>query len=196
MSMQTRKITRIFPIRNLSDAMSRRIMEGLAESAKVWNFCLDLRTQDPSPLGLAEFHAATRGRFSLYAQSVQQVFRAFHGCISMTETKLSRDIAVRHPHKKKRVFPLMWPSQTFHASSPDLRRLVLPMGRGRPSICLDVPSSFPKRDHIRGLKIVWKRGLELHVLLDAPQEPPVVSSGIKARIDAEEAGLARIVTDD
>ena len=198
------KSTRIYPLVKLPDATFRRIMDGLVESAKVWNQCVRIHAQtlqDGSDApNASDLHVATRGRYALYAQSVQQVFRSFLGCVAATETRKNRaegNNSVRYPHRKCRTYPLMWPRQAFCVLHGDAdSRLVLPMGRGRPSICLTVPRSFPKRDHIQGLKIVWNRGLELHVLVNAPVEPEAKKSGVHACVDPGEIHLACVVTDD
>ena len=69
------KTVRIYRLRHLPDALFRRIMDGMAESARVWNLCMEMHKQarverSPWP-GKNEFHKATKGNFELYSQSVQ-----------------------------------------------------------------------------------------------------------------------------
>ena len=67
---------------------------------------------------------------------------------------------IRYPYKDKRYYPLLWPAQ---AVSRERGRIVLPMGRGRPSLVfhLDVP------EQVGACKLVWKDGYELHVSVAA-----------------------------
>ena len=84
------------------------------------------------------FQQATRGQFALHSQTIQAIFRAFLGTIEATRERRKKNPRIRYPYKDKRFYPLLWPAQ---AVSQERGRIVLPMGRGRPSLVfhVDVP---------------------------------------------------------
>ena len=71
--MQT---TKIYRLKDLPENTFHQIMDGLVESARLWNFCVDMhkearRNKTPWPT-LSTFQEATKGgKFALYSQSVQ-----------------------------------------------------------------------------------------------------------------------------
>jgi len=93
---------------------------------------------------------------------------------------------IRYPYKDKTCYPLFWPAQ---AVSVERGRIVLPMGRGRPSLVfkLDLP------EHIGACKLVWKEGYELHV--SVPVSPAETAPGqAHATVDLGEIHQAAITT--
>jgi len=71
--MQT---TKIYRLKDLPENTFHQIMDGLVESARLWNFCVDMhkearQNKTPWPT-LNTFQEATKGgKFALYSQSVQ-----------------------------------------------------------------------------------------------------------------------------
>ena len=175
-------------------------MDGMAESARVWNLCMEMHKQarverSPWP-GKNEFHKATKGKFELYSQSVQQVFRAFAGSIASTNTRRAEgNETAEYPHKEKRLYPLMWPSQNICVERGDGRvRLVLPMGRGRPSVVLRL-REFP--ECVGAVRLVWDDGLELHVQTETEDVSASTGrEGVRACVDLGEIHLAAAVTNE
>ena len=134
------------------------------EAAQVWTLCRDLhlaarRQRTPWP-GENDFQQATRGRFALHSQTIQAIFHAFVGNVDSTRERRTTNPKIRYPYKDKRFYPLLWPAQ---AVSRERKRIVLPMGRGRPSLVfpLEVP------EQAGACKLVWKDGYELHVAVAA-----------------------------
>lgn len=194
------KTVRIYRLKNLPDALFRRIMDGMAESARVWNLCMEMHRsarseRSPWP-GKNEFHKATKGVFELYSQSVQQVFRAFAASIASTnKRRADGDETAEYPHKEKYLYPLMWPSQNICVERGSGRvRLVLPMGRGRPSVVLKL-RELP--DDIGAVRLVWDNGLELHVQTETPSaETSAGREGTRACVDLGEIHLAAVATNE
>lgn len=145
--------------------------------------------------GKREFHQATKGKFTLHSQSVQQVFRALYGAVMMTSTKRSNgDMTAQYPNKPKRLYPLMWPAQAVCVEKGERDRLVLPMGRGRPSLKLKV-KGLP--DEVGAVRIVWNNGLELRVQTEAEvREAPTGREGVRACVDLGEIHLASVATNE
>ena len=93
---------------------------------------------------------------------------------------------MRYPYKDKTFYPLFWPAQ---AVSQERGRMVLPMGRGRPSLVfkLDLP------EQIGSCKLVWKDGYELHV--SVPVSPAATAPGqAQATVDLGEIHQAAVTT--
>ena len=183
-------------------------MDGMAESARVWNLCMEMHRESRGrKLGTAlvgdesrwpgtrEFHMATKGKFALHSQSVQQVFRALYGAVMMTSTKRSNgDVTAQYPNKPKRLYPLMWTAQSVCVEKGERNRLVLPMGRNRPSLRLKV-KGLP--DQVGAVRIVWNNGLELRVRTEAEvREVPTGREGVRACVDLGEIHLASVATNE
>ena len=211
--MQT---TKIYRLKDLPENTFHQIMDGLVESARLWNFCVDMHKQarqnkTPWPT-LKTFQEATKGgKFALYSQSVQQVFRSLLGAVGSTKTKRAAgDKAANYPHKEKYFYPLIWPSQNIHVEwppetapeekengskedQPKHPRLILPMGRNRPSLKFRI-KDLPK--NIGSVKIVWSHGLELHVTTETDEKERTAESPSPTRacVDLGEIHLAAVVT--
>jgi len=115
------------------------------EAAQVWNVCVQAhrraRMSHAHWPNQTDLQQLTRGRFALHSQSVQAVFRSFLGTIETT-CKLRREhpeMRMKYPWRTKRFYPVHWPAQ---AVSVEQGRVVLPMGRGRPSLVL--PLALPE----------------------------------------------------
>lgn len=164
---------RIVSLKGISPRQDALIREGQRKAAKVWTACRDLhlsarRNNQPWP-GRNEYQAATKGgRFALHSQSIQQVFRAFDAAVDgARENRRNGRREIRYPYKDKRFLPLMWPAQ---AMAVEGRRLVLPMGRGRPSLVFPRPAWLTAK---AACKLVWN-GVhnELHVTVTEPDPEP------------------------
>ena len=151
---------RIYPLPTLRRGYARRLREARLEAARVWTRCRDLHLAARKAHARwpreADLQAATRGPFALHSQTVQMIFHTFLANIDSTRELRKTNRTIRYPWKDKRYYPLLWPAQ---AVSQERGRIVLPMGRGRPSLVfkLELP------EQMGACKLVWKDGYELHV---------------------------------
>jgi putative transposase len=160
------------------------------EAARVWTLCRDMhltarQQRMPWPREMA-LEQATRGQFALYSQTIQAICRAFVGNVEATRERRKKNPKIRYPYKDKRYYPLLWPAQ---AVSRERGRIVLPMGRGRPSLvfCIDLP------EQVGACKLVWNDGYELHVSVAAA--PADASPGsAHATVDLGEIHQAAVTT--
>ncbi|WMT47884.1 MAG: transposase [Acidithiobacillus caldus] len=190
---------RIVSLKGLSRRQEAIVREGQMEAARVWSECRDMHLkarQEHTPWpGRNEYHKATRGgRFALHSQSVQQVFRAFDAAVeSARENRRAGHKEIRYPYKDKRFFALMWPAQ---AMALEEKRIVLPMGRGRPSLVFPRPEWLTKK---AACKVVWN-GVhnELHISLEeAGAEPAGIGATEKrATADLGQIHQAAVVTNE
>jgi putative transposase len=106
--------------------------------------------------------------------------------IENTQQARKQNRRIRYPYKDKPFYPLYWPAQ---AVSIERGRVVLPMGRGRPSLVLhiDLPEAAG------ACTIIWNDGYELHVVVSRARddEPPGAE---KAAIDLGEIHQAAVTT--
>ena len=188
---------RIVSLKGLSRHQKAIVRDGQMEAARVWTECRKMHhkaRQEWTPWpGRNEYHKATRGRFALHSQSVQQVFRAFDTAVTSTrENRRSGRKKMRYPYKDKRFFPLMWPAQAMCLKE---NHIILPMGRGRPSLV------FPRPEWLIGksaCKVVWN-GVhnELHVSIETSDT--AFKSGVTekhATVDLGQIHQAAVVTND
>ena len=133
---------RILSLKGLSRRQFVLIRDGQAEAARVWTVCRDMhltaRQKTTSWPGRNEYHEFTKGgRFALYSQSIQQVFRAFDAAVDATcENRRNGRVEGRYPYKDKRFFPLMWPAQAMRCEE---RRIHLADGPESPLFSLRAP---------------------------------------------------------
>ncbi len=162
------------------------------EAAQVWNLCMETHKQARQAHGnwpgATELHHLTKGRFALNAQAVQQITRAFLGNINTTRElrKEHPEMRMKYPRRTKRFYPVKWPAQ---AVSKEQGRVVLPMGKGRPSLVL--PLDLPEQSG--ACTLVWNRGFELHVCVEVPQAEHSPGEG-QATVDLGEIHLAAVTT--
>src|SRR5215471_1820154 len=106
----------------------------------------------------------TKGRYSLHSQSVQMVVHAFLANIETTRKlrKKHPEMRMKYPRRIKTFYPVHWPAQAVHREKG---RVVLPMGKGSPSLVL--PLDLP--EHAGACTLVWNRGYELHICIEVPQ---------------------------
>ncbi len=181
---------RIYRLTGLRPRCRARLRAAQMEAAGVWTLCRDLhlsaRQQHTPWPSKAAFHQATKGRFALHSQTVQAIFRAFLGNVDTTRELRKTNPKIRYPYKDKRYYPLLWPAQ---AVSRERGRVVLPMGRGRPSLVF--PIDLP--DQVGACKLVYKDGYELHVAVAAT--PLEASPGsAQATVDLGEIHQAAVTT--
>jgi putative transposase len=186
--MKTVRIYRLHP----SPTLSARLKAAQEEAAAVWNLCMQThraaRLSHATWPGQQDLHHLTKGRYGLHSQSVQAIFRAFLGTIETT-TKLRREhpaMRMKYPWRTKRFYPVHWTAQ---AVSRENGRVILPMGRGRPSLVL--PLDLPET--AGACTLVWKRGFELHVCVEAPQAQEAPGTA-QATVDLGEIHLAAVTT--
>src|SRR6266704_5412978 len=186
------KTVRVYRLAHLSPKLFRRLKAAQMEAAQVWNVCVDIHKQ--ARMGHVtwpnqnDLHQATKGRFALHSQSVQAVFRAFLGTIETTR-KLRREhpeMRMKYPWRTKAFYPVKWPAQAVHREKG---RVVLPMGRGHPSLVL--PLSLP--ENAGACTLVWNRGFELHVCIEV-QEAQEAPGTVQATVDLGEIHLASVTT--
>jgi putative transposase len=182
---------RIYRLDNLPPSLSRRLYDAQQEAARVWNFCKDMhqeaRRQGTRWPNRDTLQKATKGQFALHSQTVQMICHAFLANVEMTRQIKKQNPKIRYPYKEKRFYPLLWPPK--QAVCVEHGRVVLSMGRGRPSIVLKV--SIP--ENAGGCKIVWNDGYELHV--SVPVKPAGEAPGAaRATADLGQIHLAAVTT--
>src|ERR1051326_1771688 len=160
------------------------------QAARGWPLCRDrhlaariAHTRWPTRDDLQQ---ATKGQFALHSQTVQMMCHQFLANVDATRELRQTNRTIRYPYKDKRFFPLYWPAQ---AVSVERGRIVLPMGRSRPSLVFHL--KLPEQ--IGGCKLVWKEGYELHV--SVPVSPSVrVPGQVQATVDLGEIHQAAVTT--
>jgi putative transposase len=186
------KVNRVYHLTGLSPSLFHRLKAAQMEAARVWNLCMELhkeaRLGHTKWPGRHELEQATKGQFALNAQAVQQTVHAFLGTIEATR-RLRREhpkMGMKYPWRTKTFYPVKWPAQAVHREKG---RVVLPMGKGNPSLIL--PLALP--DNAGACTLVWNRGFELHVCVEivpAEQAPGTV----QATVDLGEIHLAAVTT--
>jgi putative transposase len=179
---------RIYPLTALPPSVPRRLYTAQQEAARVWTLCRDLnltaRQQHTRWPDRDDLQQATKGQFALYSQTIQMICHQFLANVDATRELRKTNRKIRYPYKDKRFFALYWPAQ---AVSVERGRIVLPMGRGRPSLIFKVDLPEP----IGSVKLVWKDGYELHV--SVPVTPAESASGqFQATVDLGEIHQAAV----
>ncbi|GER91860.1 transposase [Dictyobacter vulcani] len=162
------------------------------EAAQVWDACMEAHkaarlTHAPWP-GRDALQKTTKGRFALHSQSVQMIVAAFLANIETTH-KLRQShphMQMKYPWRTKRFYPVKWPAQ---AVSKEHGRVVLPMGKHRPSLVLliDLPETSG------ACSLVWNNGFELHVCVEIAQAEKAPGTA-QATVDLGEIHLAAVTT--
>src|SRR5947209_11956717 len=186
------KTIRMYRLVNLSTGQFNRLKAAQMEAAHVWNECM--QTHKQARLGQAiwpgeqDLRDLVKGRFALHSQSIQAIVRMFVTNIATTRTlrKEHPEMRMNYPWQEKRFYPVSWPAQ---AVSKEKGRVVLPMGKGRPSLVL--PLDLPENSG--ACTLVWNHGFELHVCIEVPQAE--ASPGeVQATVDLGEIHLAAVTT--
>ncbi len=186
------KTIRVYRLNTLSPMLFRHLKAAQMEAARVWNLCMQTHktarvNHAPWP-GQRELEQATKGRFALNAQAVQQIVHAFLANVETTRTlrREHPELARAYPWREKRFYPVKWPAQAVHREKG---RVVLPMGKGHPSLVLAI--ALP--ENAGACTLVWNRGFELHVCLEVPQASEAPGS-VQATVDLGEIHLAAVTT--
>ena len=183
---------KIYQLNQLSKTQFQRLREAQMEVAQVWNACVEMHLTarlDHAPWpGRSALQKATKGRFALHSQSIQMVVHAFLANIDTTRQlrQSHPEMQMKYPYKEKRFYPVHWPMQSV---SREGKRVVLPMGRGRPSLVL--PLALPETSG--ACTLVWNNGFELHVCVEIPQVEAVPGE-VHATVDLGEIHLAAVTT--
>ena len=128
----------------------------------------------------------TKGQFALRSQTVQMVCHQFRANVDAARELRQTNRKMRYPYQDKRFFPLYWPAQSV---SVERGRMVLPMGRGRPSLVFHLK----RPEQMGGCKLVWKDGYELPV--SVPTTPTTHAPGtVQATVDLGEIHQAAVTT--
>src|SRR5207253_6367886 len=186
------KTMRVYRLENLSRSQFSRLKAAQMEAAQVWNCCMEThkqaRLEHTQWPGRNELQKATKGRFALHSQSVQMVVHAFLANVETTRElrKSHPQMKMKYPWRTKRFYPVKWPAQ---AVSREQGRVVLPMGRGRPSLVL--PLALP--EEAGACTLVWNRGFELHVCIEVPRALDTPGK-YEATVDLGEIHLAAVTT--
>ena len=180
----------IYLLPTLPSSLRRRLYAAQHEAACVWTLCRDrhlaARQQHTRWPDRDDLQRATKGGFALHSQTVQMICHQFLANVEATRERRLTNRRIRYPYKDKRFFPLYWPAQ---AVSVERGRIVLPMGRGRPSLVFKLDPSEP----IGSVKLVWKDGYELHV--SVPVTSMETGPGpVQAAVDLGEIHQAAVTT--
>jgi putative transposase len=184
---------RIYPLTGLRPRLRKRLYEAQQEAARVWTMCRDLhlvaRQQHTHWPERDDLQQATKGRFSLHSQTVQMICHAFLANVETARELRKTNRKIRYPYKDKRFYPLLWPAQ---AVSVERGRMVLPMGRGRPSLVLHFQVNLPEQSG--ACKLVWNDGYELHVSVPTGHLPDESPGTAQATVDLGQIHLAAVTT--
>ena len=99
------KTIRVYRLNNLSPTLFRRFKAAQMEAARVWDLCMQTHkaarvTHAPWPRQ-RELEHATKGRFALNAQAVQQIVHAFLANVETTRT-------LRREHPEEGLWSGLW----------------------------------------------------------------------------------------
>ncbi|MBI2602180.1 MAG: transposase [Deltaproteobacteria bacterium] len=185
---------KIIPLGFLPQRAFQAIRDGSLEGGRIWNQCRDLHlearrkyTKWPTK---SDLQRATKGRYALHSQTIQMICHSF-----LANVEATRDLRRRHPEMKmkypwrdKTFRPLAWPAQAVRY---EVGKVILPMGRGRPSLVLraKLPSTFGS------VKLVWNCGYELHVCYGCESNKPQTKADALATVDLGEIHQATVTTD-
>ncbi len=186
------KTIRVYRLTNLSKRQFNRLKAAQQEAAAVWNECMEThkaarQAHLPWP-GRNELQKATKGRYGLHSQSIQMIVHAFLANVATTRQLRTThpQMNMKYPWRTKRFYPVSWPAQ---AVSRERGRVVLPMGKGRPSLVL--PIDLPENSG--ACSLVWNNGFELHVCVETKQAEQSPGE-VHATVDLGEIHLAAVTT--
>ena len=189
---------RIVSLKGIHKRQAARICVGQKEAARAWTVCRDAHLaarQERGPWPNRDaLQKATKGRFALHSQSVQMVTHAFLANVDTAQQLRNQGRSeIRYPYKDKTFYPLIWPAQAMHLRD---KRIVLPMGRGRPSLVLPRPEWL---DQPRACKVVWN-GLhhELHISVakESEEVPRLETTNRHATVDLGQIHQAAVATNE
>jgi len=176
---------KIYQMNHLSYKQFQHCKAAQMEAAKVWNVCMQMHkaarmAHTPWPGRDALQKVTKGGKFALHSQSVQMVVGTFLGNIKTTKElrQTHPQMQMKYPYRTKQFYPVKWPAQ---AVSKEHGRIVLPMGKGRPSLVL--PIDLPENSG--ACTLVWKHEFELHVCMEVPQTEEAPGT-VQATVDLGE----------
>ncbi len=190
------RTVRIYRLKGLDRGTLPRLRAAQQEAARVWMYCLERHraaraehTRWPSQVDLQR---ETRGgQYALHSQSIQLVCQQFLANVATIRQLRQSHPRHRYPYHPKRYRTVCWPAQ---AVSREGQRLLLPMGRGRPSLSFHLPDLPPE---IGAVSLVWHGGYELHIVVPAAPEaqaPLPPCSAVQAAVDLGEIHQAAVTT--
>jgi putative transposase len=193
MTMQT---VRIYRLKQLDRGTRAHLRAGQQEAARVWMYCLERHracraehTRWPSQVDLQR--ETKGGQFALHSQSIQLVCQQFLANVATIKHLRQRHPRHRYPYHRKRYRTVSWPAQAVCHQG---QRLILPMGRGRPSFSFHLPDLPPE---IGAVSLVWRGGYELHVVVPSlPEVEAALPSGspVQGAVDLGEIHQAAVTT--
>src|SRR5437868_5927246 len=102
----------VYRLTDLSPSLFRRLKEAQLEAARVWDLCIETHkqarlTHAPWP-GQRELEQATKGRFALNAQAVQQIVHTFLANVETTRTlrREHPEMCIKYPWRTKEFYPV------------------------------------------------------------------------------------------
>lgn len=198
-----RQTVRNIPLRT-AGRKGRRLLaqvdEGMAEAGRLWTDVVAFHERARAAGGAwpdkSRLHEFTKGRYALHSQTIQQVYHKLLGNVEATMSRRRKDPSTRRwlklPYKEKETYPLVWPAQAVHHDAAR-GRVVLPMGRGRRSICVDVPDLTGAA--LGGASISGTPGnYTLHLSVMSPDPLPSPGDG-KGTVDLGQIHHSACVTD-
>ena len=182
---------KIIRLRNLPKKAGKLIFEGSMESARLWNFCnathKKARAQrEKWPRKEALREEAKNLALKIHSQSIQATIAQYLANVDTACQLKKENKKIRLPYKEKRFYPLMWPKQAVRIEQG---RILLPMGRGRPSLIIPMNTEGLKAG---SCKLIWRNGYELHIAHEA-ENAPKIESNIKATVDLGQIHLAAVM---
>ena len=183
------KSVRIFQLKNKK--LIGQIYQGQLEAGRAFTQCVrfhrEIRAQKGAWPNKKTLRDLIKGNYALHSQTIQAIADTFWDNV-LTTTKLRKsNKKIRYPYKEKRFYPLMWPEQ---AVCQEKNRLILPMGRGRKSLVIPLPTS----ETLGACKLVWNDGYELHAVVDKETPNYVGKDANHATVDLGEIHLAAVTT--
>jgi putative transposase len=183
------KNVRVYRLNHLSSCQLNRLKASQKEVARVWNVCMELHEHAQMTHIRWASHTdgprLTEGRFALYSQSVQAIFRPFLATIDTTPKLRKTHAQMKYPWRGKRFYPVHWSAQAVNKKSG---RVFLPMGRGQASLVLPL-ALLPSESGAYSL--VWNYGIELHTYMEVPQAE-YTPGNFWATVDLEEIHLPAV----
>ena len=194
--------TRIIPLseRRLTRPNRRLAEAGFREAGRCWTEIVAMHVADRTSdarrwMSYGELAKVTGGGlYRLHSQTIQALCKQLIENIDTTRTNRAKgDRKAKYPWRAKERMTLEWTNQGPRYDA-EARRLVLPMGRGNPSIVLRRIDLTPE-ELGSGLLLVWHDGaIQLHV---GSARPDKANSGEgRATVDLGEIHQATVVTSD
>jgi putative transposase len=191
--MQT---VRIYRLKHLDRRTRARLRAAQQEAARVWSYCLARHQQARSERSRwpdrDDLQRETKGgQYDLHSQSVQLVCQQFLANVETIKHLRLSNPRHRFPYHPKKYRTVSWPAQAVARCG---KRLILPMGRGRKSLCFHLPD-LPER--IGAVSLVWRGGYQLHLVVPTPpagEGSAPAAPAVQAAVDLGEIHLTAVTT--